>query len=710
MANAMRTSTLETLGLGTAVDIFTRGRMPVDAGTLVDQVFGPSNDRGALVISGANGIVGAGKVMQLGSRLQPFGVPVVGLDFPNAPDGIAPKYPGLVSTFGRERAADIMSNVVRLNYDGKTLPAGLAQFQPRMLLEAIPEVLEIKKAHYATFRAAYPDIEIRSVTSGFPSRELGVGIAHPAFPHEINKVYEVVEAEPSAITQLLWALGLLPLEVSDDWSFVLDVLFCGVTLASLRYHAATNMPYWKVDKFTRKHFGPNPLRAHDAIGAKGANFLTWSCLHHLSEQYGDVFTPTRDLVERKDTGQNWYPPNHFRPLVDWSLDADNEELFSTWVGGALIQMTSLMLKERRSHLAQMNAIGELCAQFRQGVLAAIRDMGADKAIALVEAYHKLHPEAAAGRQVGHPEGPALAGPAWHPEQLEHITSPEWQQLYVNAEHDGTVGVITVSRESYNHDVDAELNRAIDWLKAAKIDRVILSGDFHLSTQMVGADTSEFFPALEHVEAGQAIAEAWSRTVRRLHDELDTSVGVIAGKRCLGGMLELVTHCHFVVAVEGAQLGMPEVTLPVVPGMEGCHWPFRKASPDQRARLLHLLLSGRPVVAGDAVGWLIDYAGSMNDVLSTAWTLASGQDAGIARRNVETGALGDIPSEVSGLAPAGSPDTDAARKAILDTVQASCGATLADALAIQARHSAEFMVTETCRRGAVGGEHTRTMKV
>jgi enoyl-CoA hydratase/carnithine racemase len=696
MANAMRTSTLETLGLGTVVDIFKRGRMPADAGALVDRVFGPSNDRGALVISGANGIVGAGKVMQLGSRLQPFGVPVVGLDFPNAPDGIAPKYPGLVSTFGRERAADIMSNVVRLNYDGKTLPAGLAQFQPRMLLEAIPEVLEIKKAHFATFRAAYPDIEIRSVTSGFPSRELGVGIAHPAFPHEINKVYEVVEAEPSAITQLLWALGLLPMQVSDDWSFVLDVLFCGVTLASLRYRAATNMPYWKVDKFTRKHFGPNPLRAHDAIGAKGANFLTWSCLHHLSEQYGDVFTPTRDLVERKDTGQNWYPPNHFRPLVDWPLDADDEELFRTRVGGALIQMTTLMLKERRSHLAQMNAIGELCAQFRQGVLAAIRDMGASAAIARVEAYHALHP--------------AAAGSAWHPEALERIGEPEWRQLYVNAEHDGEVGVISLSRESYNHDVDAELNRAIDWLKAATIDRVIVSGDFHLSTQMVGADTSAFFPALEIAAAGQALAESWSRTARRLHADFVVSVGVIAGKRCLGGMLELMTHCHVVGAVESAQLGMPEVTLPVVPGMEGCHWPFRKAKSEHWPRLLHLLLSGRPVAAGDTVGWLIDYAGPMNDVLATAWKVASGRDAGIARRPLEEGSLEGVPGDVSGLAPAGSPATEAARRAIAEAVQASCGATLADALAIQARHSAEFMVTETCRRGLVGGEYTRTMKV
>jgi hypothetical protein len=50
-------------------------------------------------------------------------------------------------------------------------------------------------------------------------------------------------------------------------------------------------------------------------------------------------------------------------------------------------------------------------------------------------------------------------------------------LYVNAEHDSNVGIITISRETYNSDVDAELNRAIDWLKADGIDNVIVTGDF-----------------------------------------------------------------------------------------------------------------------------------------------------------------------------------------------------------------------------------------
>ena len=183
MTATMRQPTLATLGLGGVLDLFGNGRLPADAGPLVDTVFGPAKRRGSLVISGANGIVGAGKTMQLGARLQPFGVRIVALDFPNAPDGIGAQYPGLVQAFGPEGAARIMANVVRLSYDGKMLPSELASLRPRFLLEAIPEILEVKRAHYDVFRAAFPDIEIRSVTSGFPSAELGVGIAHPAFPH-----------------------------------------------------------------------------------------------------------------------------------------------------------------------------------------------------------------------------------------------------------------------------------------------------------------------------------------------------------------------------------------------------------------------------------------------------------------------------------------------------------------------------------------------
>jgi enoyl-CoA hydratase/carnithine racemase/3-hydroxyacyl-CoA dehydrogenase len=692
----MREPTLQTLGLGTVLDIFKNGRLPATPAELVDEVFGTGEDRGSLVISGANGIVGAGKTAQLGSRLNAYGVPVVALDLPGAPDGLGAQYPGLVQAFGKHGADSIMASVIRMSYDGKSLPDELKELRPRFLLEAIPEILDIKKAHYQVFRETYPDIAIRSVTSGFPSSELGVGIAHPAFPHEINKIWEVVESEPSAVTQLLWAMGLIPVPVSDHWSFVLDVLFCGITLAGLRYHEASNMPFWKIDKLVRKLVGPNPFRAHDVIGAQGANFLTWSCLHHLAGTYGDVFDPTRDLEERKETGQTWYPPNHFRPLVDWKLSEEETESFRTWILGPIYQMASLLVHESRGHFANLNAIGELCAQFRKGVLAMVREEGTDSVIKTVEDYHALHPAAATS--------------AWHPEAFQDMGTPEWQQLYVNAEHDGEVGVMTISRESYSWDVDAELNRAMDWLKSAGIDRVILTGDFHLSTQMIGADVSEFFPAVEEEENGFRVSAGWSRTARRLDEDFAVSVGVVNGKRCLGGMLELMMHCHYVLAVDGSQLGMPEITLPVIPGMEGCHWSFRKAPTDDWGKVLSLLLSGKPVRAADATGWLIDYSGSLEDTLGMAWTVASGGDGGFPRRVVESGALSGVPSDAPGLPPADGEGGEAARTAMVECIQGACGVVLSEALELQARHSAAFMTTRACKKGEIGNQYTRTMAV
>lgn len=692
----MRSSTLQTLGLGSVFEIFQNGKLPVTAEELVEQIFGKADNRGALVISGANGIVGAGKTMQLGSRLEPFGIPIVALDFPGVPDGIAKQYPGLVKAFGKGNANKVMGNIIKYSYDGKTLPKGLAAHNPKFLLEAIPEILDIKKEHYKTFRENFPDIDIWSVTSGFPSSQLGVGIAHPAFPHEVNKIWEIVEPTPSASSKLLWALGLIPMQVSDNWAFVLDVLFCGLTLAGSRFNEATNMPFWKTDKYIRKYYGPNPFRAHDAIGAAGANFLTWSCLHHLSQHYGELFTPTDILNEKKDSGMNWYPLDHFRPMVDWSMNEEETAEFNAWILGPLFQMTSMMLHENRSHLSQMNLIGELCAQFSKGVLAITRNLGADAVRNIVSDYHKLHP--------------AAAKQAWYPEVFDKIDSPEWQQLYVNAEHDGQVGVISINRESYNHDVNAELNRAIDWLKSNNIENVIITGDFHISTQMVGADTTEFFPAIEDANIGIELSKAWSITARRLNSDFKTSVGFINGKRCLGGFLELMVHCHYLVAEENASLGMPEVTLPVIPGMEGCHWPLRKMNSANYKDFLHFILSGKSIKAKDSVGWLTDYAGNMEDSIKMAWKLASGANHGLKKRELNEKSISDIPTEISGLANTEDETISEARKAIMSCIQNSCKATLADAISIQAKHSGDFMTTKLCKKGVVGSAYMKTWKV
>jgi enoyl-CoA hydratase/carnithine racemase len=475
---------------------------------------------------------------------------------------------------------------------------------------------------------------------------------------------------------------------------VLDVLFCGLTLAAIRYHEASNMPFWKIDKHVRKLAGPNPFRAHDVIGTKGSNFLTWSCLHHLSKAYGELFEPGEVLSERKESGESWYPMQHLRPVVNWSLDAGEMQELRARVLGALFHVTSLILKEKRSHPAQINAISELCAQFQPGILAAMRAWGARGIRELVEAYHRLHP--------------SVAEHHWYPEVFDAMDSAEWRQLYVNAEHDGSVGVITIGRESYSSDVDAELNRAMDWLRSEKIERVIVTGDFHLATQMTGADVSNFFEAVESAGRGEKISAKWSQTARRLHGEFKTSVGFVNGKRCLGGLLELLAHCHYVVAVDTAELGMPEVGLPVVPGMEGCHWLFRRTSPENWPKLLGLLLEGRAVKAADAVGWLLDFAGSRDEAIRACWEMVTGK-AAIVRRCVDEGPLSGVTEKAPTLATAGA-TVEAARRAIMETVEASCAVSLEDALRVQAQRSGDFMGTAEFRSGAVGTAYRTRMEI
>lgn len=145
-------------------------------------------------------------------------------------------------------------------------------------------------------------------------------------------------------------------------------------------------------------------------------------------------------------------------------------------------------------------------------------------------------------------------------------------------------------------------------------------------------------------------------------------------------------------------------------MEGCHWPFRKSNRKQWPKLEKLLLGGAPVKAKDAVDWLIDYSGPMQETLNTTWNLATNsQAAGLAMRKLDDGVLENIPAD-SGVSPSDNPATEAARKAIMESVRASCSVSLSEALDIQAKHSAGFTASSYCKEGSIGADHARTMLV
>jgi hypothetical protein len=101
---------------------------------------------------------------------------------------------------------------------------------------------------------------------------------------------------------------------------------------------------------------------------------------------------------------------------------------------------------------------------------------------------------------------------------------------------------------------------------------------------------------------------------------------------------------------------------------------------------------------------------MEEVLAAAWSTARGKQGGLGTRELRTGPLREVLTEVGDLPAPDSPATEAARRAIVDCVRASCGASLSEALSVQASHSARFMRSRECREGRVGAERDRTMNV
>ena len=122
------------------------------------------------------------------------------------------------------------------------------------------------------------------------------------------------------------------------------------------------------------------------------------------------------------------------------------------------------------------------------------------------------------------------------------------------------------------------------------------------------------------------------------------------------------------------------------------------------------MEGKSVKATEAVGWLIDYAGSMEASLQLVWKIANNEDGVIPQRKLEEDKLKDVPTEIAGLAESDNPATVAARAAIMESLRHCCDATLTEALRLQAKYSADFMTSSHCQNGIIGSEYKKTMLV
>lgn len=189
------------------------------------------------------------------------------------------------------------------------------------------------------------------------------------------------------------------------------------------------------------------------------------------------------------------------------------------------------------------------------------------------------------------------------------------------EQAGHIQTITINRptqlNALNKATIEELHAA---LKAAKDDTatgvVILTGSGEKSF-VAGADIKEF--AHFSVEEGKVLAAKGQELLFSFIENMTTPVIAAVNGFALGGGLELAMASHIRVASDNAKLGLPEVSLGVIPGYGGTQ---RLAQLIGRGKANELIFTAGMISADEALSWgLVNHVCTQEELLPLAQKIA-----------------------------------------------------------------------------------------
>lgn len=135
--------------------------------------------------------------------------------------------------------------------------------------------------------------------------------------------------------------------------------------------------------------------------------------------------------------------------------------------------------------------------------------------------------------------------------------------------------------------------------------------------VAGADISEF--ANFSVEEGKNLAADGQRKLFDLVENLTTPVIAAVNGFALGGGLELAMSCHMRVASDNARMGLPEVSLGVIPGYGGTQ---RLPNLIGKGRAMELIATAQMIKAEQAEDYgLVNHVVTQAELMSKCYSIA-----------------------------------------------------------------------------------------
>ncbi|WP_372473479.1 enoyl-CoA hydratase/isomerase family protein [Capnocytophaga sp. ARDL2] len=189
------------------------------------------------------------------------------------------------------------------------------------------------------------------------------------------------------------------------------------------------------------------------------------------------------------------------------------------------------------------------------------------------------------------------------------------------EKNQAIAVVTINRptklNALNKETIAELHTVFSTLNNDKGTRVIIITGSGEKSFVAGADISEF--ASFKPEQGAELARKGQETLFDFIENMSKPVIAAVNGFALGGGLELAMATHFRVASDNAKMGLPEVTLGLIPGYGGTQ---RLAQLIGKGKAMELIMTAQMIDAATALQLgLVNYVVSQAELIDFAIGLA-----------------------------------------------------------------------------------------
>ena len=164
-----------------------------------------------------------------------------------------------------------------------------------------------------------------------------------------------------------------------------------------------------------------------------------------------------------------------------------------------------------------------------------------------------------------------------------------------------ISYITINRTKYlnalNSETIQELNKAIIYSNQNNDVKCIIITGAGDKAFVAGADIKEFADFTSH--EGETLSRKGQELLFDLLDNCPKPTIAAINGFALGGGLELAMSCHIRIASENAKMGLPEVSLGVIPGYGGTQ---RLSHLVGKGKALEMITSAAMISSDEALKW------------------------------------------------------------------------------------------------------------